>query len=214
MENKQPMRQVLCQLKLKLLKKAENTRVDKSYEKYAKYNVAAKTLCVVCGNEKMKCTCKKNRSTSVSITLNKRSDNMTGKMDLTPKVKVDLNPEKNQKAVQQQRRIREEDKKRKEKRFIKTEETTKTHTKEENYTYDKKKEREIHDEDLCHCGDENCPYKEEIAKKKKTEDMMKKRRIEELKRAKLMEDQRLKKNRRRANKKTKIEEGEKRRRRR
>jgi hypothetical protein len=43
----------------------------------------------------MKCTCKKNRSTYVSITLNKRSDNMTGKMDLTPKVKVDLNPEKN-----------------------------------------------------------------------------------------------------------------------
>ena len=95
MESKQPMKQVLCQVKLKLLKKAKNTRVDKSYEKYAKYNVAAKTLCVVCGNEKMKCTCKKNRSTSVSITLNKRSDNMTGKMDLTPKVKVDLNPEKN-----------------------------------------------------------------------------------------------------------------------
>ena len=40
------------------------------------------------------------------------------------------------------------------------------------------KGREIHDEDLCHCGDENCPHKEKIAKKKKTEDMMKKRRIE------------------------------------
>ena len=43
----------------------------------------------------MKCTCKKNRSASISTTLSKRSDNMTGKMDLTPKVKVDLNPEKN-----------------------------------------------------------------------------------------------------------------------
>ena len=94
MESKQPMKQVLCQVKLKLQKKAKNTRVDKSYEKYEEYNVAAKTLCVVCGNEKMKCTCKKNRSASISTTLSKRSDNMTGKMDLTPKVKVDLNPEK------------------------------------------------------------------------------------------------------------------------
>ena len=162
--------------KTEITEKSRTTIVDKSYEKYAKYNVAAKTICSVCGNEKMKCKCNKNRSTSVSTTLNKRSDNMSGPMDLTPKVKVDLNPEKIRKAVEEQRRIREEEKRRKEKTSIKTEETTKTYTKEENYTYDKKKEREIHDEDLCHCGDENCAHNEEIAKNKREEDMMKKRR--------------------------------------
>ena len=151
--------------KTEITEKSKTTRVDKSFEKYAKYNVAAKTKCTVCGNEKMKCKCNKNRSTSVSTTLNKRSDNMSGPMDLTPKVKVDLNPEKIRKAVEEQRRIREEEKRRKEKSSIKTEETTKTYTKEENYTYDKKKEREIHDEDLCHCGDENCAHNEDIAKK-------------------------------------------------
>ena len=101
--------------KTEITEKSKTTRVDKSFEKYAKYNVAAKTKCTVCGNEKMKCTCKKNKRTSVSTTVAKRSS-IVGNIDLTPKVKVELNPEKIRKAVEEQRRIAEEEKKRKEKR--------------------------------------------------------------------------------------------------
>ena len=100
--------------KTEITEKSRTTRVDKSFEKYAKYNVAAKTKCTVCGNEKMKCTCKKNKRTSVSTTVAKRSS-IVGNIDLTPKVKVELNPEKIRKAVEEQRRIAEEEKKEKKK---------------------------------------------------------------------------------------------------
>ena len=85
------------------------TRKTDIIEKYSKYNVAAKTICPVCRNPKTKCSCKKQRSISVSTVGIRRSQN-AGQIDLTPKVKINLNPEKIKKAVEEQRRIAEEEK--------------------------------------------------------------------------------------------------------
>ena len=51
--------------------------------------MAAKTICPVCKNPKMKCSCKKQRSVSVSTIGIRRSEN-AGNIDLTPKVKINL----------------------------------------------------------------------------------------------------------------------------
>ena len=162
---------------------SRKTDITKSVSKYDKYNQAAKTKCSVCGKIKTQCICGKDRkSTSVTTTVAKRSVN-AGKIDLTPKFKINLDPEKIRKAVEEQKRINEEQKRQKESRTHKVEERVNRFTKEENYTYNKTSERRIRDEDLCHCGDENCKHEE---------DLMKKRREEELRRAKLMEEQRLK----------------------
>ena len=81
----------------------------KSVNKYDKYNKAAQTKCV-CGKIKAQCICGKgHRSTSVTTTVTKRSVN-AGNVDLTPKVKVNVNPEKIRKAVEEQKRIAEEEK--------------------------------------------------------------------------------------------------------
>ena len=151
------------------------TRKTVSLEKYDKYNTASKTICSVCGNPKMKCKCKKDRSTSMTTTLPKRSSNLTGKIDLTPKVKVNLDPDKIKKAVEEQKRMAEEAKRRKDKekekakekkekeiKTYKPEEKFRKVIKEEKYTYNKTKELDIKEEDLCHCGDENCEKKEKI----------------------------------------------------
>ena len=173
-----------------------------SVSKYDKYNQAAKVKCGVCGKIKAQCICGKDRrSTSVTTTVTKRSAN-AGKIDLTPKFKINLDPEKIRKAVEEQKRINEEQKRQKESRTHKVEERINRFTKEENYTYNKTTERKIRDEDLCHCGDENCKHEE---------DLMKKRREEELKRAKLMEEQRLKRIEEERIKKQKLEEEERRR---
>ena len=159
-------------------RKTELTEIEKrSLEKYAKYNMASKTACPVCGNPRTKCVCKKNRSTSVSTVLNKRSA-QGGPVDLTPKFKIDLNPEKIRKALEEQKRLAEEQRRKKESKTHKVEENVRRVIKEEKYTYDKKKERNIKEEDLCHCGDENCEVNIEIRKKKEMEEMMKKRREE------------------------------------
>ena len=193
-------------------RKTELTEIEKrSLEKYAKYNMASKTACPVCGNPRTKCVCKKNRSTSVSTVLNKRSA-QGGPVDLTPKFKIDLNPEKIRKALEEQKRLAEEQRRKKESKTHKVEENVRRVIKEEKYTYDKKKERNIKEEDLCHCGDENCEVNIEIRKKKEMEEMMKKRREEELRRAELMEKQRLKKIEEERIKKMKMEEEERRRR--
>ena len=67
-----------------------------------------------------------------------------------------------------------------------------TITEEDIYTMNKKKinykkEKEIKEEDLCHCEEE------ELEEKKRIEEMIRKRREEEIRRAKLIEEQRLKK---------------------
>ena len=70
------------------INKRVSQSVDKSFEKYSKYNKAAQEICK-CGMIKAKCICnKKGRSTSVTTTTTKRSANVQGKVDLTPKVKV------------------------------------------------------------------------------------------------------------------------------
>ena len=178
---------------------------DKRFEKYAKYNQASQTLCK-CGKIKTKCICnKKDRNISVTSTSKKRSDYMTGEIDLTPKVKINLNPEKIRKAVEEQKRIAEEDKKRRERRSIQTEENVKRYTKEEKYNYNKTKERHVNEDDLCHCGEEGCISCHD-------EDLIRKKREEELKRAKLIEQQRLKRIEEERIKRIKIEEEERRRR--
>ena len=154
----------------------------KSVNKYDKYNKAAHAKCI-CGKMHTDCTCgKSHRSTSITI-MEKRSLN-AGNVDLTPKVKINLNPEKIRKAVEEQKRIAEEEKRKKESRTHKVEQKAKAVSREENYTYNKKIERTIRDEDICHCGDENC--------KKNEESLMRKKKEEEQRRAKLMEEQRLK----------------------
>ena len=181
---------------------SRKTDITKSVSKYDKYNQAAKTKCSVCGKIKTQCICGKDRkSTSVTTTVAKRSVN-AGKIDLTPKFKINLDPEKIRKAVEEQKRINEEQKRQKESRTHKVEERVNRFTKEENYTYNKTSERRIRDEDLCHCGDENCKHEE---------DLMKKRREEELRRAKLMEEQRLKRIEEERIRKQKLEEEERRR---
>ena len=105
--------------------KVRSVTEDKRFGKYAKYNQASQTVCK-CGKIKTKCICnKKDRNISVTSTSKKRSDYMTGEIDLTPKVKINLNPEKIRKAVEEQKRIAEEDKKRRERRSIQTEENIK-----------------------------------------------------------------------------------------
>ena len=185
----------------------EKTRTTKIIdEKYSKYNMAAKTICPVCKNPKMKCSCKKQRSVSVSTIGIRRSEN-AGNIDLTPKVKINLNPEKIRKAVEEQRRIAEEEEKRKkERKSIRTEENIRSYSKEERYNYNKTTETNIREEDLCHCGDENCAHNQEIVKKRKQEEELKNRREEELKRAKLIEEQRLKRVEEERIKKIKMEE--------
>ena len=141
--------------------KVRSVTEDKRFGKYAKYNQASQTVCK-CGKIKTKCICnKKDRNISVTSTSKKRSDYMTGEIDLTPKVKINLNPEKIRKAVEEQKRIAEEDRKRRERRSIQTEENIKRYTKEEKYNYNKTKERRVNEEDLCHCGEEGCCHNEE-----------------------------------------------------
>ena len=171
----------------------------KSVNKYDKYNKAAHAKCI-CGKMHTDCTCgKSHRSTSVTTTMEKRSLN-AGNVDLTPKLKVVLNPEKIKKAVEEQKRIAEEEKRRRESRTQKVNERTIAYSREENYTYNKTTERIIRDEDLCHCGDENC--------RKHEEELMRKRREEELRRARLMEEQRLKRIEEERIRKQKLEEEE------
>ena len=99
---------------------------------------------------------KKERNTySKTTTVPKRSSNLKGDLDLTPKVKVKLDPEKIRKAVEEQKRIAEEEKKKRAQRTYNAKENTKKYN-EQKYTYKIKKEREIKDDDICHCGDENC----------------------------------------------------------
>ena len=157
------------------------SRKTESLNKYDKYNKAAYANCAKCGKTRVQCKC--HRSTSVTTTVSKRSLN-AGNVDLTPKVKINLNPEKIRKAVEEQKRIAEEEKRKKESRTHKVEQKAKAVSREENYTYNKKIERTIRDEDICHCGDENC--------KKNEENLMRKKKEEEQRRAKLMEEQRLK----------------------
>ena len=157
------------------------SRKTESLNKYDKYNKAAYANCAKCGKTRAQCKC--HRSTSVTTTVSKRSLN-AGNVDLTPKVKINLNPEKIRKAVEEQKRIAEEEKRKKESRTHKVEQKAKAVSREENYTYNKKIERTIRDEDICHCGDENC--------KKNEENLMRKKKEEEQRRAKLMEEQRLK----------------------
>lgn len=97
-----------------------------------------------------------------------------------------MNPEKIRNAIEKQRRIIEKEKKRKAKRTVKTKENTRTYIKEDNYTYDKKTEKEIHEENLCHYESDNCAHDNENIKKK--EKLMHKIREKELKRAILMEE--------------------------
>ena len=156
------------------------SRKTESLTKYDKYNKAAYANCAKCGKTRTQCKC--HRSTSITI-MEKRSLN-AGNVDLTPKVKINLNPEKIRKAVEEQKRIAEEEKRKKESRTHKVEQKVKAVSREENYTYNKKIERTIRDEDICHCGDENC--------KKNEENLMRKKKEEEQRRAKLMEEQRLK----------------------
>ena len=156
------------------------SRKTESLNKYDKYNKAAYANCAKCGKTRTQCKC--HRSTSITI-MEKRSLN-AGNVDLTPKVKINLNPEKIRKAVEEQKRIAEEEKRKKESRTHKVEQKAKAVSREENYTYNKKIERTIRDEDICHCGDENC--------KKNEENLMRKKKEEEQRRAKLMEEQRLK----------------------
>jgi len=156
------------------------SRKTESLYKYDKYNKAAYANCAKCGKTRTQCKC--HRSTSITI-MEKRSLN-AGNVDLTPKVKINLNPEKIRKAVEEQKRIAEEEKRKKESRTHKVEQKAKAVSREENYTYNKKIERTIRDEDICHCGDENC--------KKNEENLMRKKKEEEQRRAKLMEEQRLK----------------------
>ena len=88
-------------------RKTDNT--TKSVSKYDKYNQASKVKCI-CGKIKAQCICGKDRrSTSVTTTVTKRSVN-AGKIDLTPKFKINLNPEKIRKALEEQKRINEEQK--------------------------------------------------------------------------------------------------------
>jgi hypothetical protein len=129
------------------------SRKTESLNKYDKYNKAAYANCAKCGKTRAQCKC--HRSTSVTTTVSKRSLN-AGNVDLTPKVKINLNPEKIRKAVEEQKRIAEEEKRKKESRTHKVEQKAKAVSREENYTYNKKIERTIRDEDICHCGDENC----------------------------------------------------------
>jgi hypothetical protein len=157
------------------------SRKTESLNKYDKYNKAAYANCAKCGKTRAQCKC--HRSTSVTTTVSKRSLN-AGNVDLTPKVKINLNPEKIRKAVEEQKRIAEEEKRKKESRTHKVEQKAKAVSREENYTYNKKIERTIRDEDICHCGDENC--------KKNEENLMRKKKEEEQRHAKLMEEQRLK----------------------
>lgn len=99
---------------------------------------------------------KKARNTySKTTTVPKRSSNLQGDLDLTPKIKVKLDPEKIRKAVEEQKRIAEEEKRKRAQRTFNAKENAKKYN-EQKYTYQKKREREIRDEDICHCGDANC----------------------------------------------------------
>ena len=89
------------------------SRKTESLNKYDKYNKAAYANCAICGKTRAQCKC--HRSTSVTTTVSKRSLN-AGNVDLTPKVKINLNPEKIRKAVEEQKRIAEEEKRKKESR--------------------------------------------------------------------------------------------------
>lgn len=111
---------------------------------------------------------KKRNTYSKTTTVPKRSSNLQGNLDLTPKVKVKLDPEKIRKAVEEQKRIAEEEKRKRAQRTFNAKENAKKYN-EQKYTYQKKREREIRDEDICHCGDENCQEnkKKEVKKEVK-----------------------------------------------
>ena len=86
---------------------------------------------------------KKRNTYSKTTTVPKRSSNLQGNLDLTPKVKVKLDPEKIRKAVEEQKRINEEQKRQKESRTHKVEERINRFSKEENYTYNRTTDRNI-----------------------------------------------------------------------
>ena len=184
-------------------KRSEMTEINRKTRSYEKYGTATNPKCT-CGKDHSNCICGKGQY-SVTTTVTKRSDNVKGQIDLTPKLKINLTPDKIRKAVEEQRRIAQEDKKRRANRTINinTEENSRRYVKEERYSYKKNIERNIKMEDLCDCGDENCRAAQEV--------FMKGGREEELRRARLMEDQRMKRIEEERIKKIRIEEEERKR---
>ena len=177
-------------------------------EKYSRYNQASQTLCK-CGKVKTKCICnKKNRSFSTTTT--KRSAYIEGQADPTPTIQVHLDANKIKKAVEEQKRIAEEEKRMKEKRLKEkkegkekqknnqTEEIKyRNYSKEEKYSYNKIKETNIREEDLCNCA---------------LEDLMKRKKEEELRKKKIREREEEERKRREEEERRKREEEERRKR--
>ena len=107
------------------------TEINRKTRSYEKYGTTTNPKCT-CGKDHSNCICGKGQY-SVTTTVTKRSDNVKGQIDLTPKLKINLTPDKIRKAVEEQRRIAEEDKKRRANRTINinTEENSRRYVKEE-----------------------------------------------------------------------------------
>ena len=104
-------------------KRNEITEINRKTKSLEKYGIISKSNSkCTCGKDHSNCICGKGEH-SVTKIATRRSDNVKGQIDLTPKLTISLTPEKIKKAVEEQRRIAEEDKKRRANRTINTEET-------------------------------------------------------------------------------------------